>query len=262
MRRTKIRIAALGFIVVLVASPAQAQFPIFGPLIVYDPSNYAQAVAQVTNLIRQYAWMVNQARRLPASMSRYVVPEIRWRTHDFQVGFPWARPALTGLNYGDPAGSLYLQVVDRLDVINDILPKMPMALRQRLINDYATIELADSIAQMGIHQAGAIRFNGRRVLEAIQEMENDAIAASDTYHTQTALLNKINGTSVLGLRIAERSTQFLMHTLEQLLVDNKRKRDSEAKLMNAVITQWRYGQDYGSDLFASTAANLDTWRQY
>ena len=33
------------------------------------------------------------------------------------------------------------------------------------------------------------------------------------------------------------------------MVDNKRKRDAEAKLMNATIEQWQYGLTYGQDLY-------------
>ena len=53
----------------------------------------------------------------------------------------------------------------------------------------------------------------------------------------------------------------MLHTLEQLLIDNKRQRGAEAKLMNAHIHQWRYGQEYGNDLFRQTAQRLDQWRQ-
>ena len=86
-------------------------------------------------------------------------------------------------------------------------------------------------------------------------------ATSDEFHTQAALLNKINGASLLELRIGETTNQFLMHMLEQLLVQNKRTRDAEAQLMDAHIFQWRYGTPFGRDLFSRTAASLDTWRQ-
>ena len=39
-------------------------------------------------------------------------------------------------------------------------------------------------------------------------------------------------------------------------------RDSEVKVMNATIHQWRYGTAYGTDLFRNTAANLNSWRPY
>ena len=56
--------------------------------------------------------------------------------------------------------------------------------------------------------------------------------------------------------------EFLGDTLEQLIVDNKRKRDAETRLMNATINQWRYGPAYGADLFSHTAANIDRWRPF
>ena len=242
----------------LVAQPARAQ--IFGPLIVFDPSNYAQAVQEVLNTLRQYQHWIQQARRLPGDMAtRYRTPAIPWRNH---APAEYVQPALTALNIGDPGGTLYSQILDRLLPLADVLPRLPAALRQRVLTDYTTLQLADSVAKLGIDQAGRVRTNASTMINAIQAAENDAVAISDDFHTQTALLNKINGASVLGLRIAERSTQFLLNTVEQLVVDNKRKRDSEVKLMNATITQWRYGREYGADLFGSTAANLDTWRPF
>jgi hypothetical protein len=99
------------------------------------------------------------------------------------------------------------------------------------------------------------------MMTAIANMENDAVAAPDEFHTQTALLNKINGANVLALRINESASQFQLHILEQLLVQNKRSRDAEAKIMDAHLFQWRYGTAYGRDLFSRTASNLDRWRQ-
>ena len=247
---------ALTIALLVLPTSASAQW------VVYDPSNHAQALLRYYQLIQQYQHLLRQARRLPAAMAgRYQVPEVKWRTHDFQYGFPYARPILTGLNYGDAAGDLYFRAVDRLEPLDAALSRVPAAFRRRLGNDYGTIEMADSIATMGIHQAGAIRFNGRSVLRALQAMEDDLIASPEDFHTQTALLNKINGATVLGLRINETTSQFMMHTLEQLLVENKRKRDSEAKLMNAHIHQWLYGERYGQALFRNPADRVDTWRQ-
>ena len=87
------------------------------------------------------------------------------------------------------------------------------------------------------------------------------LSGAAEYHRQTALLNKINGASVLGLRIAERNTQFLAHTVEQLLLENVRKRQAEAQLMNAHGYQWRYGQRYANEMFDKTAQRLDSWQQ-
>ena len=95
----------------------------------------------------------------------------------------------------------------------------------------------------------------------VNNMETDAVSTNDDFHTQTALLNKINTASALGLRIQDQMNKFLMSTLEQSIVANKRQRDAEAILMNATIYQWRYGRDYGEGLFSRTAADVDNWRQ-
>jgi hypothetical protein len=255
MNRHWIPVFAAALVFGFLPSAAHAQWT------VYDPTNYAQAILRYRQLVQHYEHMVRQARRLPASLTRYRVPEVLWRTHGLAAPLPSSEGYLDGLNYGDAAGALYYQAVDRLERVDDVLSRVPSSLRRRLGTHYATIEVADSVASMGIHQAGAIRFNGRSVLRAIEAMEDDAFASSDDYHTQTALLNKINGAAVLGLRINETTSQFMMHTLEQLLVENKRKRDAEAKLMNATIHQWRYGDAYGEDMFRDTAMKLDSWRQ-
>ncbi len=240
----------------LTAVPARAQ------IVVFDPAVFAQAVSEVLNIIKQYNLMIQQARRLPVDMAnRYRALSPAWPVHDL-TSWLYAQPILSALNAGNASGSQYRQVAELLDIPSDVLARMPPELRRRLQTAYATIELADSIATRAVDQAGTVRSNGRLILQTIQAMDTDASALDDSYHTQAALLNKINTASVLGLRIGAQSNQFLMDTLEQLLVENKRKRDTEAKGMDATIHQWRYGLAYGTDLFRNTAANLDSWRPY
>jgi len=257
MKSFSARLVALALALTLLPTQAHAQW------VVFDPANFGQAVAQVANLVKTYQWIVDQAKRLPAAiLAQYVTPEVQWRLHNLQTAYPWARPLLTALTSGDVTGQRYLQVVDPLQPLGVMLNRLPPSLRRRATDAYASIELADSVAQMGINQVGAVRTNGSSVLSAIRAVENDTVDLTDSFQSQTAILNKINGTSVLGLRIAERSTQLQMHTLEQLLVDNQRRREAEAVLMNAAIHQWQYGLQYGQGLYRSTATNLDNWRQY
>ena len=91
---------------------------------------------------------------------------------------------------------------------------------------------------------------------------SDIANVADAFHSQTALLEKINAASAIGLRLEEQTNQFQLTTLEQLIVDNTRRRDTEAGLMNATIYQWRYGASYGQDLFRNTRTNIDTWRPF
>jgi hypothetical protein len=243
-------------ILALLSNAVSAQF------VVHDPTNYAQALARYGQLVQQYRHFVAQARRLPDVLAaRYRVPTPRWRTHDLGDTYAYARSILTALNRGDSSGTGYASSIDRLTDLTEVLPLLPADLRRRLTNTYATIQLADSVARYAIDQTGRVRDNGGAVLAAVLNMENDATSFSDDLHTQIAVLNKINGANVLGLRIGEMGNQLQMHVLEQVLVQNKRTRDTEAQLMNARLFQWRYGPAYGRDLFSRSAANLETWRQ-
>lgn len=241
---------ALIFAVLLVPRASGAQW------VVYDPTNYAQAVTAYLQAVQQYEFWMRQARRLPhEAANRYRVPEAPWRVYDGSL------PLLSALNTGSLVGEAYRRAVVPLDSIDGVLVKAPAPLRDRLAGRYAALGLADGVARMGLEQAGAGRASGPTVLRAIQAMEDDALSGAEEYHSQTALLNKINGASVLGLRIAEQGTRLMAHSVEQLLLDNLRKRQAEAQLLNAHAFQWRYGQRYGAEMFDKTASRLDTWQQ-
>jgi hypothetical protein len=255
MTRRTTRLAATALVVAVMSSTLHAQF------VVFDPSNYAEAVLEVFNLVRQYTWMLQQIQRLPLDMAtRYRVVSPAWPLYDLGNGLHYAQPVLNALNVGDPSGAGYRQVVPPLDIPDDILARLPVDLRRRLQTAYAAIEFADRVAAVGVDQAGTIRLNGNNLLAIVQAMQSDAVSTNPDFHTQAALLNKINTASVLGLRIGEETNQFLADTVAQLVVDNTRKRDAEAVVMNATIYQWRYGLAYGQDLFRNTAADIDGWR--
>src|SRR5215471_14078531 len=138
----------------------------------------------------------------------------------------------------------------------------PAEIQQRLANAYSTIELQDSANRLAIDQIGLARSEGPLMLQNIRNVEHDIDNPGDDFHSETALLEKINAAAAMQLRVGEQSNQFLLSTLEHQVIDAKRKRDAETRLMNATIYQWRYGQLYGTDLFRNTAADLDGWRPY
>jgi hypothetical protein len=243
----------------VVTAPLHAQF---FTVPVFDASNFFEDLEQVFDLAQQISNMLFQAQALPVNMlARYHVLLPQWGFNQIPLVFPNpASPILSALNAGDAGGAGYKQVVDPLDVPLDVLARMPLALQRRLLDDYATIQLADSVSALSVDQSGAARTNGNPLLQVLQSMEADAFSSLSSFNTQTALLNKINSASVVGLKEEEQTNQFLSSTLEQLVVDNKRKRDTEAKVMNATINQWRFGASYGQSLFSQTAADIDNWR--
>jgi hypothetical protein len=238
------------------AAPARAQ-----AVLVYDDANWFQAVLQLIQVVEQFRFLLRQARRLPFDMvGRYHGHSVDWTFHDLESGLLYARRILEALNAGDPTGVAYRQVVRPLDVPTDAVARMPASLRERLTNAYAAIEMADSVSALAVDQMGNMRLDGPHNEQVAKDMEKDAVSTNDDFHTQTALLNKINAATVLGLRMQDHISKALMSTLEQMIVANRRQRDAEAGLVNATIHQWRYGQTYGEDLFRNTAANIDGWR--
>lgn len=261
MKRRLMRITAVLLALVMLSSPVPARAQAYDYL-VYDPSNWFQAVLQLVQMFEQLRFLVRQARRLPFDMvTRYHGHSVDWTVHDLEAGLLYGRRILSALNVGDPTGRAYRQIVDALDLPTDVVARMPPGVQRRLTNAYAAIELADSVSQLAVDQLGAMRVEGAHNLQVAKDMEKDAVSTNEDLHTQTALLNKINTATVLGLRLQDHMTKALTSTLEQLLVANRRQRGAEAVLLNATIYQWRYGQEYGEDLFRHTATALDGWRQ-
>ena len=259
MKKSILRVGAItvALALVVVAVPLHAQW------VVYDPSNYFEAVAEYEQLIQQYEFLIAQARRVPVDIeSRYHAYSLDWTFHDLGSRLLYAQALLTALNQGDATGAAYQGVVDPLDVPTDVVSRMPAAMQRRLGNKYATLETGDSITQLAVDQTGQARADGPLTLQAIRNVEHDIDNPGDDFHSQTALLEKINAAFAIGLRLEEQTNQFQLSALEQSLLESKRKRDTEAALMNASIRQWRYGQAYGADLFSRTAANIDNWRPY
>ena len=249
--------------ITLALALAVVTVPLTAQLVVYDPMNYIETVLQYEQILRQYELLIQQAKRVPVDLAtRYHAHSIDWTYHDLTAGLLYAQPLLAALNEGDVTGTAYRGIIDPLDLPTDVLGRMPAQMRRRLATAYSTIELADSITRLAINQTGAARVDGPFTLQAIRNVEHDAVNPGDDFHSQTALLEKMGSALAIELRLSEQANQFQLSTLEQLIVDNKRKRDAEATLMNATIRQWRYGKAYGDDLFRHTATNIDTWRPY
>ena len=256
MKRVVLSVGAIAVGVALMVSPLRAQF------VVYDPSNYFEAVAEYEQMLRHYEFLLAQARRVPVDIeSRYHGYSLDWTLHDL-AGLLYAQPLLTALNQGDTLGAAYRAVTDPLDIPTDISSRMTPDMQRRLADSYSTIELTDSANRLAVDQTGLARSEGPLMLQNIRNVEHDIDNPGDDFHSQTALLEKINAAAAMQLRVGEQSNQFLLSALEQQVIDSKRKRDAEARLMNATIYQWRYGQTYGADLFSNTAADLDGWRSY
>src|SRR5262249_23132542 len=145
----------------------------------------------------------------------------------------FARDYHAALNYGDVGGNAYLGVtVPLIEGARGILDGEGNV---RALRDFAahlaTINVADATAISATNDTGHVRYNGRQELAAIRVLESDVIDPSQE-QSATAVLQKLSGASLIGSRQRQARSQLLVGIVEQLLVDSKRARDTEAAVMN------------------------------
>jgi hypothetical protein len=231
----------LTIVLVVVARPLNAQFA------VYDPANTARNAISATlkeyllqTQQEQHAKLRRMAQRLSvfAELRRYAVPDTPgWRTHGGD--FLYANGINDALIFGDPAGAAYLAVSHPVVRARALLRRLTPAAQKTMASRLATIELADAVAMSGFNDTGSLRLNGRKQeLPAIDALEAQVIDPSDEQST-TGVLDKISGAVLIGARQRQARSQLLAAFVEQLLVDSKRDRDTDAAAMNMQLVTWR-----------------------
>lgn len=256
VRRTLIGLA----LVAMTVTPAHAQF------VVLDAANLRQTILiaerawqHYQELRRQYETILRMSRGL-GNMQGYRVPTIPITTHDpsrWEYGRPW----IQALNSGDATGAAYLSAALPLLRPTTMPAGLTPAARQTLERQYATIEIADSVAMMAGHQVALSRGYHGELQTAVQALEADVLNGLLQYHEMTAILDKIAAGELLGRRQDMASNQLLSHALEQLLSRSKRQRDTEAATINMQLTTWRDGRAANEAFVAGTGDALRTWRQ-
>lgn len=256
MQRTILFTALL----VLMAIPARAQFAVI------DHGNLTQAVLIAERTLREYEALVAQYQTLVrmstglGNMQRYRIPTVLGSEHRpdrWQHGRPW----LQALNTGDPSGAAYRASTRRLESPDYALGQLPPAARRVAEQAYATVEIADSIAQLGGHQVGLIRAYGRRLQQAVDALEGDVLSTDPRAHDMTAVLDKVAAGALIARRQDMAANQLLSHSLEQLLARSKRLRDTEAATMNMRLGAMRSGRVAGTSVVRGAADDLRSWRQ-
>ena len=254
------RVVLIEICCLVIAAPAFAQF------VVIDPANLSQTVLiaehtlnEYDTLLRQYQTILKLARSL-GPLDRYRTPPIAMNRHD-PGRWPYAAPWLGGLNSGDARGTLYEQTARRLERPGTMLDAVPSDARKAIESAYATIELTDSIAEIGGHQTALVRGYNGTLQRVIQAFERDVLSSRPGYHDMTAVLDKISTGDLLARRQDAATNQLLSHALEQLLARSKRMRDTEAAAMNMRLVGMRDGRRATTNLIAGSADALRTWRQ-
>jgi hypothetical protein len=267
-RKRLLALAVVG--VVLFAGLATAQIVVTDPAATIKNAIVATLRQQVLDTATQQAQrLYRMARRLSAfsDLRKYAISDDdtpKWRIHVWQGDqFLYANPYNAALTYGDRDGTAFEQVARQRETPGEELAGFGedgFDAEAAIVAQLATLDAADSTIIAATDQTGQLRYNGRKELAAIEALETDTLDPSLT-QSSTAVLDKISGAGLIRARQQQARIQFLTGIVEQLLVDNKRSRDTEAAVMNMQLERLRYGRDAGTSLIAGAASDLRTWKQ-
>jgi hypothetical protein len=244
--RNKTLIAAL--VVGLCVGTASAQF---GSGIVYDPTNYHNAVLRyfqlqqhLVQLQKSYAQLVSQyhlamqmARNLENMPARYRATFSQWRNGSALDTFRNTSGWIAGINSGNVGGGYRLSTTQLLPYRPDHLSAMNASELSRVQSQYASVELADGANTTAIATIGAIRNTSLSLENQVANLESDSFSADPNLNSEVSVLNKINAASVLTLRSIQDSNKLLASLLEQQIVSAKQQREMTTNAINTEITR-------------------------
>ncbi|MEO7276333.1 MAG: hypothetical protein ABIX28_20270 [Vicinamibacterales bacterium] len=258
MKRTAVVLA----LVMLLGVVGHAQVAVFDAAVTFRNSVTAVIEEALASLERvQRLQLVRMAQRLSAlDLARYRLPDSpRWRTHGSDTDL-FATAYISALYLGDARGSAYLGVAQPVLDAAAALRSLPSTARRVLLAQLATLDAADATIIAGTNDTGRLRFTGRRELQAIDTLDRDVTNGSLEQST-TALLDKISGASLIAAGQRQAREQLLNGVVEQLLLDSKRARDTEAAAMNMQLVAWRDRSAANAAFVAGSGEALRAWRQ-
>jgi hypothetical protein len=222
--------------------------------IVYDPTNYHNAVLryyqlqqQLTQLRNSYAQLVSHyqlalqmSRNLRNMPARYRAAFAPWRNVTAGDNYSNTGMWIAGANSGqtDSVLSGYRQATTPLDVYDQAaLSGMTADELTRVKSQYASVELADGANTNALLTIGSIRGNGQALETRIGNLEQDSLSEDPELNSEVQVLNKINAAGVLTLRSVLDSNKLLAALLEQQVISAKQQRETTANSIHADISR-------------------------
>jgi hypothetical protein len=245
--------------------PVSAQ--LFG--IVFDPTNYANALLRYAELEQQYTQLVmtyqqirtqylllkQQTQLLPVDMNaRYRAMPTPWLPFEATNVFGTTATWILAANNGHEASSAFASATQALGDYGAAIGTLSADEAGRVRTHYDRVQLADASIAHGLEALGFLRGHQMSVETAIRNLEDDTYAGEPDLNTQIAVLNKINATAVASARLAKDNTNVLVSLLEQQLLEATERREAAAEGINAHIA---FVTEAGPLLARTTAQTTD-----
>ena len=262
-------------VLVLTAIPRTANAQ-FGSGIVYDPTNfhqallrYAQLIAQLNQLRATYMQIVNayqlaqrMSQGLPNMQTRYATTWSPWGYGSAQNTYGNTGSWISGVNSGDLSTILngFQQATSTLSLYTPaLLSAMPAGEARRIQSDIATIQLIDGAAQNAMATIGGIRTRAIQTTNAIGNIQYDSLSGDPNLNSEVGVLNKVNATNVLSLQNAQDTNKLLVAILEQQTILSKQLRDSATNIANADIDRRQNSANLNQQLTGSIGQSLNNY---
>jgi type IV secretion system protein TrbJ len=243
--------------------------------IVFDPTNFEEAVRQLIQLERQYEQLVqtyqvvrNQydhmrrmAQQVPVHMAtRYRALATPWRSSSAGDAYGTTGGWVSGINTGLSVAAGYARAIERLADYGPSLAHVPADQQSRIKTSYATVELTDGSNQHMIETVGRLRGNAAAVERTIQGLEDDALSSDPAMNTEIAVLNKMSAAHLIALRSAQDTNKLLVALAEAQVIGAKRTRDAEAQAINTHIRFRTEAKATMASQAAGASAAMAAWR--
>jgi len=264
---------ALGLVLlVALAAPVSAQ--LFGG-VVYDPTNYGNAVLryeqlrqQLTQLIAtyqqirtQYLLLLEQSQRLPVDMvARYRTLASPWLPLTASSTYGTTAAWLVTANTGPGATAAYAQATQPLQSYAAALNTLSAAEAARVRARVDRLELAEGSVIHGLEALGYLRGHHESMETTLLNLEADAFSEDPARQTQVAVLNKINATAVTAARLAKDANNVLVSLLEQQLLDATERREAVTQGINAHVAFLMEARPLLAQTTVDTTRALTTFR--
>jgi cell division protein FtsB len=240
----KTKFALVTLAILLSVRPAFAQF---GSGIVFDPTNYKNAVlryiqlqqqlAQLrqtyTTLTQQYQFLQYQARQIQ-NMARYRSVYGPWLNLTAPNTYGNTADWVLGMNTGNQQiiSNAYRQIAPAVSTANGV----DLGTSQvQIQNATALEELTEGTTINGMATVGQLRTNSAQLEQQIKNLENDSLSSAPDLNTQTAVLNKINAANMILIRQMQDTNKLLVALLEQQMLAGQRQREAHVGFINDEI---------------------------
>jgi type IV secretion system protein TrbJ len=269
--KRKIALAALAL--ACFAAPALAIFGLGD--IVFDPSNFEEAIQQLLQLEQQYAQLVQtyqmirsqyqqmvwMARQVPVNMTaRYRALSTPWRNSSAANTYGNTALWTAGINTGNAVQEGYSGATEPLRAYGAGLGNIPQDQLERVKTSYATVELTDGANLAAMQTLGEMRAHAPGVEGAIQNLELDSLSPDPDMNTEVAVLNKINAAGMIAVRNSQDANKLLAALAEEAIVAAKRKRDAEAAAIDQHVQFVSQARQVMAAQAADASSAMLAWR--